>query len=223
MTAFDVSPDGKEVVYTAAAAGGTTQLWLAALDGSMPATRLSISSARSPHFGTQGHILFQRAEGNLNYLEQIDADGSHHLRVFPFPILEYQSVSPGRRWVVVSASRPQQQTRLPMVMAIPLAGGNPRLLCTSYCRTSWTTDGKFLFVSIVPGSRNDPGRTVTIPLGPGESLPEVPAEWTAAPEPGVAQRAESIARAEVFPGKDREHYAWVDTTVHRNLYRILLP
>lgn len=222
MTAFDVSRDGKEVVYTADAIDRTTHLWLAALDGSRPATQVNIRDARLPQFGTPGHILFQRAVGNLNYLEQIDEDSSNHRRVFPFPIVQYQGVSPSRRWVVVIA--PLSQTKPPGVMAIPLAGGNPQLLCSQFCRASWTTDGKFLFVSIVPGARNDPGRTLTIPLGPGEILPEASADGRALiEEPRVVPRSESIARAKVVAGKDREHYAWVNMTVHRNLYRILLP
>lgn len=223
MTNFDVSQDGKEVVYTTAATDGTTQLWLAPIDGSSGATRVSISGARSPYFGAKGNILFERTEGNLNYLEQIDADGSHHSKVSPFPILEFQGVSPSRRWVV--AAIPQsQQIRAPAVVTIQLNSGRTRLLCTTYCRPTWTTDGRFLFVSVEQGSKNGPGRTLAIPLGPGESLPEVSAERAALlNEPGVVQGAESIARASVVPGKDREHYAWVDTTVHRNLYRILLP
>jgi len=221
MTAFDVSRDGKEVVYTTATEG-TTHLWLAVLDGSRPATQVDIRGAQWPQFGTQGHILFQRAVGNLNYLEQIDEDGSNHRRVLPSPILQYQGVSPSRRWVVVIA--PLSQMKPPGVWAIPLAGGHPRLLCSSYCDASWTTNGKFLFVSIVPGSRKDPGRTLTIPLGLGESLPETSPEGSAlVVEPAVVKKTGSINRAKVVPGKDRDHYAWVNTTVHRNLYRIPLP
>ncbi len=33
----------------------------------------------------------------------------------------------------------------------------------------------------------------------------------------------SFNRAELVPGKDLSYYAYVNTTVHRNLYRISLP
>lgn len=35
--------------------------------------------------------------------------------------------------------------------------------------------------------------------------------------------AQSIGRADVVPGVDPTHYAYVTTTVHSNLYRISLP
>jgi hypothetical protein len=42
-------------------------------------------------------------------------------------------------------------------------------------------------------------------------------------EPNVVRGAKSVARGELTPGWDLEHYAWVNTTIHRNLYRISLP
>ena len=69
-----------------------------------------------------------------------------------------------------------------------------------------------------------PGRSLAIPLGPGESLPDLPPEGIAPlAEPSVVKGAQSVPRAYLVPGKDPEHYAFVNTTVHRNLYRISLP
>jgi DNA-binding winged helix-turn-helix (wHTH) protein/Tol biopolymer transport system component len=223
MTAFDLSPDGKEVVYTTAALNGMTQLWLAPLDRSSPATKAGVSGARWPHFGASGQIQFQRTEGNTNYLEQINPDGSHLSKVLPYPIVEYQGVSPSRRWVIAAVPRTQGEN-LPAIMAIPLEGGAPRRICANYCIPRWSTDGRFLFVPVEEPSRTSPGRSLAIPAGPGESLPDLPAGGIAPlAEPGVVQGAESVGRAELVPGKDPEHYAWVNTTVHRNLYRISLP
>ena len=220
---FNLSPDGKQVVYTTAAPHGTTQLWVAPLDRSLPATELSISGVQSPHFGQRGQILFQLAEGNKNYLEQIDPDGSHHSKVLPYPIEEFQSVSPGRRWVIAFLPRTPGKS-FPAVMAIPLDGGNPRRICTNYCVPSWSTDGKFLFVPVEDPTRTDPGRSLAIPLGPGETLPDLPADGIApSAEPNVVRGAKSVARGQLTPGRDPEHYAWVNTTIHRNLYRISLP
>jgi hypothetical protein len=42
-------------------------------------------------------------------------------------------------------------------------------------------------------------------------------------EPGVVQGAKSVGREHLVPGKDPEHYAWVNTSDHRNLYQISLP
>ena len=223
MTAFDLPPDGKEVVYTTAASDGTTQLWLAPVDRSFPATTVGVSGARWPHFGARGQILFQQPEGNANYLEQIDPDGSHLSKVFPYPIVEYQGVSPSRRWVMAVLPRTSGEN-LPAIMAVPLDGGVPRRICASYCAPRWSTDGKFLFVPVEDSSRTSPGRSLAIPIGPGETLPDLPAGGIAPlAEPSVVLGAESVGRGELVPGKDPEHYAWVNTTVHRNLYRISLP
>jgi DNA-binding winged helix-turn-helix (wHTH) protein/Tol biopolymer transport system component len=223
MIDFDISPDGKQVVYTAPARDGNMQLWIATVDRTSPAVNVSVSGVRSPHFGAGGQILVQQTEGNANYLEQINSDGSHRSKIFPDPIGWFQSVSPGRRWVTVEVPR-APDTNLPAIVAIPLAGGAPQRICAPYCLTSWSTDGKFLFVSVEDSSRTSPGRSLAIPVGPGESLPNLPVGGIAPlAEPSVVQGAESVGRGELVPGKDPEHYAWVNTTVHRNLYQISLP
>lgn len=228
MMDFDISPDGKQAVYTTLARDGTTQLWVAPVDRSSPATKVNISGVRWPHFGAGGQILVQQTVGNANYLEQIDpvqinSGRARPTEIFPYPIGEIESVSPGRRWVAVEVPR-APDTGNPAVMAIPLAGGAPRRLCTPICSTSWSTNGQFLFVSVEAPSRTGSGRSLAVPLGAAESLPNLPAGGIQPlAQPGVVPGAESVGRGELVPGKDPQHYAWVNTTVHRNLYRISLP
>ena len=125
MIDFDISPDGKQVVYTTAALNGTTRLWIAPVDGSLAAMKLDVSDVQSPHFGADGQILVQRTEGNKNYLEQFDSDGSHRSKIVPYPIGAFQSVSPGRRWVTAEVPR-TPDTSLPAIMAIPLNPWSPK-------------------------------------------------------------------------------------------------
>jgi hypothetical protein len=40
---------------------------------------------------------------------------------------------------------------------------------------------------------------------------------------GVVPGAQSIPRGELVPGRDAAHFAYVNTTVNRNLFRISLP
>jgi len=222
MTAFDLSPDGQRVAYIAAA-GGTTQLWVAELDRSSPPVKVGVTGALAPHFGRLGQILFQKSEGNTNYLEQVNADGTHRTRVLPYPILDFQSISPSRRWVATSLPK-EPGKDLPGELLIPLDGGAPRSICASYCLVSWSTDGRSLFVPVEDPTRNSPGRSLAIALGPGESLPELPAGGIVpGSEPSAVPGAKSVGRAWLAAGKDAEHYAWVNATVHRNLYRISLP
>ena len=223
MTAFDISQDGKQVLYATTASDGKAPLWVAPVDRSLPATKVSIFDVQSPHFGDHGQILFQQTEGSTNYLERINPDGSHNSKVSQYPIADFQGVSPGRHWARVNAAGTPESNRIG-IMAIPLDGGAPRRICASYCTPMWSPDGKFLFVPVEEPSRTDPGRSLAIPLGAGETLPILPAGGIApSAEPNVVRGAKSVARGELIPGRDPEHYAWVNTTIHRNLYRISLP
>jgi DNA-binding winged helix-turn-helix (wHTH) protein/Tol biopolymer transport system component len=222
ISAFDVSPDGRQVVCSTAMRDGTSQLWLAPIDRSSYARRIGNSGDTRPHFGPRGQILFQAIEGNFNYLEQMNPDGSGRSKVVPYPIIAVQGVSPGRRWVM--AMGPAREGTGVKPVAIPVDGGPQRTLCANLCIPKWSSTGEFLVIPVEPPSRTSPGRSLAIPVGPGESLPELPRGGI---EPlaqaSVMPGAQSIARGQLVPGRDPAHFAYVNTTVHRNLYRISLP
>jgi DNA-binding winged helix-turn-helix (wHTH) protein/Tol biopolymer transport system component len=223
MASFNISPDGKQVVYATYGANGLTELWRAPMDRSSAPMKLGIPGARWPQFGGHGQILFQRAEGGANYLEQVDADGTHLSRVLPYPISDLQSISPGRKWVILSARKSAQENR-PAVQAISLEDGTRQTLCVDYCTPRWSPDGKYLFITVEYVSRKSPGRALAIPMGQGETFPKFPAEGIPPlAEPSVVRGARSVPRSVVVPGKDPDHYAWINATVQRNLYRISLP
>ncbi len=174
MLAYDLSPNGKQVVYSASAPGGKSELWLAPIDRSRPAKRIGHSGEMAPHFGLQGQILFLRTEGNFNYLERMNPDGSGRFKVAPYSIGDFQGVSPGRRWVMAIALFPDGNRVA--VMAIPVGGGPPRIVCASYCVPTWSPSGNWLFISVEASTRTSPGRSLAIPAGPGETLPPFPLE-----------------------------------------------
>jgi DNA-binding winged helix-turn-helix (wHTH) protein/Tol biopolymer transport system component len=224
MDSYDVSPDGKQVVYTSVDRDGRSELWLAPIDRSSPARHIGHSGETLPHFGPRGEILFRLAEGNANYLEQMKQDGSGRSKVVPYPIIEVQGISPGRRWLMAIAPYPEGDSVVAKVVAIPLDGGAPRYICASYCLPVWSPNGRLLFVPVEASSPTTPGRSLAIPVGPGEDLPEFPPGGIQPlADASVMPGAQSIGRAELVPGMDLSHYAYVNTTVHRNLYRISLP
>jgi DNA-binding winged helix-turn-helix (wHTH) protein/Tol biopolymer transport system component len=224
MVSYDVSPDGKEIVYASVGRGGRSQLWLAPIDRSSPARQIGHSGETTPYFGPRGQILFRLAEGNANYLEQMNQDGSRRSKVLPYPIIEVQGISPERRWLMAIAPYPEGNSVVPMVVAIPLDGGSPRRICRGYCVPAWSSSGRFLFVPVEASSQTSPGRSLAIPVGPGEDLPEFPSGGIQPlADASVMPGAQSISRAELVPGMDLSHCAYVNTTVHRNLYRISLP
>jgi len=224
MVDYDVSPDGRQVVYTTAVRNRKSQLWLAPIDKSSPPKPIGVSGETTPHFGPRGKILFQFAEGNANYLEQMNEDGAGRSKVVPYPIIEIQSVSPGKKWLTAVLPYPDGKNLSPMVMAVPLDGGPPRRLCEGYCLTTWSPNGKFLFIPVAAASQTNPGRSLAIPVGDGDTLPEIPPKGL---PPGaqadLVPGSVSVNREQLVPGDDLTHYAYVNTTSHRNLYRITLP
>jgi len=220
MVAFDVSPDGKQVVYLDVGPGDKLQLWRAPSDRSVAAKRVDISGVSGPHWGPHGEILFLRAEGSFNYLEEVNADGSGRRKVVPYPVGEIMSVSPGRRWVAAIVPLAGHDVG---IMAIPAGGGSPRRLCAIYCIVSWSSDGRFLFLSSTSPSQANPGQTLVLPLGPGEELPALPPGGIDSLANAIAvPGAQTIPRGELVPGRDPQHYAYINASVHRNLYRITL-
>jgi Tol biopolymer transport system component/DNA-binding winged helix-turn-helix (wHTH) protein len=223
ILAYDVSPDGKQVVYASPEAGNSTQLWIAPVDKSLPPRKVGDGGATWPHFGPSGQIVFQQTEGTANYLEQMKSDGSARARVVPYPIGGIESFSPSRRWVTALVTSSPQGPSHPAVMNIPVEGGPLQQLCEGFCVSSWSTSGKFLLITVEISSPNSPGRSLAIPLGPEETLPPLPLRGIPAMAlPSIVKGAVSVPRANLVPGRDMEHFAYVNATVHRNLYRISL-
>lgn len=150
-------------------------------------------------------------------------DGSGRSKVVPYPILTLQTISPDGEWVVVLSRNPTVVSAGASV-AVPVTGGAPRQICPSLCSVQWAPDSKFLYVTVAPPSRVDPGKTLAIPLLPGTMLPELPPggiRWLEhAPSfPG----ARLIEQGYLAPALDPATFAYVKRTVHRNLFRIPLP
>jgi eukaryotic-like serine/threonine-protein kinase len=222
MHQFDLSSDGREVVYRISGLKGKPEIWLAPADRSSPPKRIGAVWGASPHFGPHGKILFQTAEGNSSFLEQMSRDGSFRQRIAAYPISDLVSVSPGGRWAVVTAPLPGESQEA--MLAIPTSGGSPIVVTRTSSLTAWSPDGKFFFVSVEPASERGPGRSLAIPLGPDEALPEFPVGGIkpfsgADAMPG----AEEVKRALLAPSRDRTQFAYVNTAAHFNLYRIFLP
>jgi DNA-binding winged helix-turn-helix (wHTH) protein/Tol biopolymer transport system component len=222
VNGYDISPDGKHVVYSTTA-GGQSRLWLAPTDRTSPPAQIA-DSGTTPFFGPHGQIIFQGSEGNQSYIEKINSDGSGRARVSPYPALDIQSVSPGRRWLAGTISYPAGKTFVPTPVVLPLDGGPAMRTCVSICNVRWSSSGDALLIGVAFPSQTSPGRTLVIPAGPGESLPSLPPGGiTLTTDPKTIAGAQWIDRAPQVPGKDLAHFAYVKYSEHRNLYRITLP
>ncbi len=220
MLDYDVSPDGREAVFSTSNGSGSTDFWMGPTDQTHPPARLAIEGGSYPHFGPGGRIVFQFAEGKANYLEQALPDGSSRTRVTAQEIAEFQGMSPGRRWAMAIVSKSVLSVH-PVLVAIPFDQSAPRLLCNTFCDATWSANGKFL---VLPGSvPSGSGTGTAIPIGPQEELPPaLPEGLESIADKSISPASRQLARGDIYPGENLEQYAFVNTSVHRNLFRITL-
>jgi Tol biopolymer transport system component len=120
--AYDVSPDGKQVVAAARDPEGKGRLWLAALDQQSRARQISNVEGDHPHFGVGGEIIFRATEtASSAFLYRVNQDGSQLRKVLEQPVAALRGVSPDRRWLVARVQTETSSTQI----AFPLQGGIP--------------------------------------------------------------------------------------------------
>ncbi len=219
MLEFDVAHDAKGVVYSSQPPGQPSQLWVGALDRRSPPQRIAASAESSPHFGPDGRIVFRSFDGTNHYLEQINLDGSGRSKVVPYPIGNLFFMSPDRRWITTVATMPDG---VGGTYAVPIAGGAAQRICSCFS-VAWAPDGRFLYLSVQKPSLTDPGKTRVIPLPPGEMLPKLPPlGMQGRDDPNLFQGSHLVDAYGISPSPDASVYAYVKTTMHRNLFSIPL-
>jgi DNA-binding winged helix-turn-helix (wHTH) protein/Tol biopolymer transport system component len=219
MVEYDVSNDGKEVVFSTQPPGKASQLWLAHLDGSSPPKMITSTGARAPHFGPDAQIVFQFTDGKANYIGQIKKDGSGLSKLLPYPISAFLTISPDRLWLVADVPLPNDVA----IRAILIRGGSSQRIC-SWCSVDWAPDGKFFYVGLAPNSRTTHSKTLAIPVPAGETFPKLPSSGIRGPEDAKAIPGTRLLDGWfISPGPDPSIFAYVKTAMHRNLYRIPVP
>ena len=200
---YDISPDEREVVFSLSD-GGEMQIWIAPLDHQLP-PRLLVRDADQPAFGGNGQVFFRLLGNKMNYLYRMRDDGSSKQRVFDFPILHFQSVSPTGRWAAVLAVIDGK------VSTAMLGVGKDafRWVRVGYSASRWSSDGRSLYVE-------EPAGTLPIALS-GSAPPVIPASSAATGSDILPHGTEGFA-----PGPSPDTYAFTRTEWLSNIYRIPL-
>ena len=218
VASYDVSKDGRHIVFSAADETGRPRVWLAALDGTTTPRALSPANDDSPLFGPSGEVFFRRSENGANFLYRMNADGTGVQRIAG-PVLAFHSVSPDGRWAV--AFTPVKGTDVSVAaIAHPTSdSGAARRICNQ-CKVSWSQSGAHLYLSF-PW---EDGRTYVIAVDPANSLPDLPAEGVRSPADLAALPVVRVIEGRATaPADDGSTYASVRVSVQRNLFRIPLP
>ena len=207
---YTISRDGKELLFTKGLGRRESEIWLAPLDRHSP-PRLITRAGDQAFFGADGEVIFRGLGDKENFVFRIQKDGSGRRHVFDTPVVDLSGVSPNAAWVVASLRQDPPQP-VPDTLALPVDGGPPQKICAAMCGVRWSSDGRLFYVTINQ-------KTLAIPIPAGRQLPEFPAGGIGiAKLPGVRD----IERASMSPGPDPSIYAFTDSHLQRNLFRIPL-
>ena len=218
---FDVSADGKQIVFDSVDSQGTPHLWIAALDRRSPPRQLESGfPERNPVFGPAGDVFFWAQEGGISYVYHRALQGGPRKQVTPVLAPHFSTISPDGKWVVAEAPISGEDVKRGVV-AYRVADGTPQRVCYSLCIVRWTGDGKFLYIAF-PGGDAKSGnyKTVVIPLRRGESFPRLPASGIKSESDLTNLSGVRVINELARPGPDASVYAFDRWIPHRNIYRI---
>jgi eukaryotic-like serine/threonine-protein kinase len=221
---YGVSPDQRNVVFTARRAGAS-EIFLAAEDrGSAP--RLLAKNGDSASFAGPSAVVFRQLDDKANYLARVHIDGTGLERIVNTPIVAKIGTSPDGEWAVASGLTDQWDR--PGTYATSLRDGSRRPLCAGHCGVRWSGDGKSLFLALASAAldrgnaQSLAGRTLVLPLARGLVGVSIPAGgFTQAREEEFAG-IPLIRQEEVSPGFDAKTYAYTTAEFQGNLFRIPL-
>jgi len=231
ITRYDISADGKRVVFAVSDASEKSSLWLARLDGRSPPRQLTSLEASRPLFGPDGDVYFLGKEGESQYVYRTKEGSGLSERVVADQIIYLIGVAPdGRQLVTWVATGDDESTQA--LVAYSTRGGSKKRICGACWisgpnnpgapMVSWTRDQQFMFFKFFLGGMDH--KTFVLPLQPGEALPALPSSGFESHRDVLAvQGAWDIAEEDVFPGSSSSVYAFTRKTTRRNLYSIPIP
>jgi dipeptidyl aminopeptidase/acylaminoacyl peptidase len=215
--AYDISPDGRQVVVASPDSGGKLRLWLAPLDRRTPPRQIPNVEGEQPIFGATGEVFFRGVEGTSAFLYRVQQDGVGLRKAIDLPVVAINGKSPDRNWLVLG--NPSNGG-----LVIFRADGGAPLVTQIPPPTElrWSGDGKHLFVQ--GKTVNKSGKAYVLPLAPGHVVPDsivhgLPPEQEMLKLPG----ARVILSTDVTPGPTADIYAFTRVSVQRNLYRVPVP
>jgi hypothetical protein len=218
---YDVSRDGRQIVFAALDDGGTSHIWLGRTDRRVAPRQLSTREANSPHFGGNGSVYYCSPEGGANFIYRMNASGDSQ-KAIARPVVFLLSVSPDDAWLVARVEATPGADSSQETVAFPTSGGPGRRLCGTTCEIDWTPNANSLVVRL--GRSGSPllTRTIVIALRPGETLPRLPAHGIESEADLDGLRISQVVDGPVYPADVAPLIAFVRSTTERNIYRIPL-
>jgi len=213
---FDVSNDGRDIVFSTAA-GGESQILIAPIDRHQ-APALIARGGDAVSFGPNDDVVFRSLGAQTNTLMRVPRSGGPPTPIFA-PILDKAGVSPDGQWAFVAISEPGKPTSVESVV-VPVNGGATVKVCSQLCYGRWSHDGRYLY--LYPWSGRLSRTWIAVPIPAGRSLPAFAKSGIDLDHLEVLSGTQVIRQEEVAPGPTPSTYAFVKAETSRNLYRIPL-
>jgi Tol biopolymer transport system component len=226
FNSYDISPDGKRIVFDSRDEQGQSRLWLASLDRSQAPRRLGSSTLPEmfPLFGPNGDLFFLQSEEDGNsYVYRRDVETGETGKAMSASIARFHTISPDGKWIVAEAPVAGENNAR-AVVAYSLSDGTTKRVCHSLCIVRWTLNGKYLHVGLYRS--HNPSKDLTtfiVPLRHGESFPRLPAGGIETEDDVVHLPGVKTVSGWAYPGPDGARFAFSRSTVQRNIYRIPIP
>jgi len=217
VSGYDLTGDGKHVVFAAYDAQHRPHLWMAPVDRSEPPRQLFAEEGDQPLAAPGGVIYYRSREGSENQLFRYTPEGKHEKVKFP-ELHELHGISRDGKWIS-AWTQDASDSRHSSYFAISTENGQQVPIC-GFCFASWGASGRSLAVIsniFVSGS----AKTYIFPLKPGEDLPPMPpGGWQHFLE--LKATKARVIDAPAVPAPDEQSYALLRRSYHRNLFRIPL-
>ncbi len=223
MEHYNISPDGKQVIFITADGSGHAPLWIGATDGSSSPRRLSDQDCIRALFAPDGDVYFVGGRAGDMYLQTIKTDGTGLRKVIPNPAVFVYDISSDSKWVAAWVGAD--------VNVYSTTGGPPIPVCAG-CASggaedrgvtppliSWSRDGKLLYLF-----SERVLQTYAIPLPSGAVLPPFSAGGLQLTDvESSLPAARTIGQPRAFMSPDPSVFAYPIVSTHRNIYRIPVP
>jgi serine/threonine protein kinase len=232
MSHYQISRDGKKVLFTSTGNPAGDGIWIADLDRRSSPRQLTHGSEYRAFFGAPGEILYL-SWGQEFHLFRMRDDGSNQEMVMPDAISYLVGVSADGQWAaVIMAQAPG--TVGSVVKLFPTRGGEPFLACEA-CMPGfgpgrrqapmfdWSADGKYLFVSLQYFGLHSKN-TAVLPYRSGTPFGKFwPKGLKSEKDFAALAGVRIIPEPNAFPGLELPNYVFWKMTTQSNLYRIPLP
>jgi eukaryotic-like serine/threonine-protein kinase len=222
VSGYDVSRDGKQIVFAALDEHGVSHIWLGQMDRRTPPRQLLPREADSPHFGAGDSVYFRGTEGSASFIYRMSARGDAEKAVAR-PVLFFLSVSPDDAWLVARVEAAPGMNSSQENLAFPTSPGRLPILLCSECEVDWTANSKSLVIRLGEKDTSDSARTFVLTLRPGETLPHFPPHGVRSEADLAGMPVSQTLNGFVYPANAAPRVAFVRSTTERNIFRVLLP